>query len=286
MDTAQPPYRGSAFTVFLVAVGLLVVVLAVGGVLFGGRGSRGPGESPAAAAGPERRPAQAERTPGAAADGTPGEALPGGVGVGSSDEATWALRPMIHEVRLPGATEVSLQLIDTDNDGLADLREDVNSNGIRDEDETDPRNPDTDGDGWADGLEVKILLSDPLDPNDPGPLEDGDGDGLPSILDPDDDNRDADGDRIADGYEAVALDLAAVSNAARYPPIGDLNADGYVSNVDALIVQGVFLRILPGEQFHMENADANSDQRISNVDALILHSFFMQQTELLPASAN
>lgn len=39
---------------------------------------------------------------------------------------------------------------DDDNDGLLDIDEDKNQNGIVDEDETDPLNPDTDGDGVGD----------------------------------------------------------------------------------------------------------------------------------------
>jgi hypothetical protein len=39
---------------------------------------------------------------------------------------------------------------DDDNDGIIDVVEDYNQNGIVDEDETDPLNPDTDGDGHSD----------------------------------------------------------------------------------------------------------------------------------------
>lgn len=42
-------------------------------------------------------------------------------------------------------------LPDVDGDGLPDIFEDRNRNGIVDSGETDKNNPDTDGDGWADG---------------------------------------------------------------------------------------------------------------------------------------
>lgn len=45
-------------------------------------------------------------------------------------------------------------LYDQDMDGLFDMDEDTNSNGIVDPGETDPQNPDTDGDGVSDGHEL------------------------------------------------------------------------------------------------------------------------------------
>jgi uncharacterized delta-60 repeat protein len=49
---------------------------------------------------------------------------------------------------------------DTDDDGLSDSEEGALG--------TDPADPDTDGDGFTDGLEVGELGTDPLDANDPG----------------------------------------------------------------------------------------------------------------------
>ena len=52
---------------------------------------------------------------------------------------------------------------DPDGDGLTTAEEDANSNGIVDPGETDPNNPDTDGDGYLDGYE-EDQGSDPNDP--------------------------------------------------------------------------------------------------------------------------
>ena len=62
--------------------------------------------------------------------------------------------------------------IDSDNDGLSDDFEDPNGNGIVDDGETDPNDPDSDEDGLLDGTEVfGDNNTDPLNP-------DSDGDGL------------------------------------------------------------------------------------------------------------
>ncbi len=53
---------------------------------------------------------------------------------------------------------------DSDHDGLMDAVEDANFNGLKDATETDPYNPDTDGDGMTDGQEVTFGL-DPLTPD-------------------------------------------------------------------------------------------------------------------------
>ncbi|HPF99288.1 MAG TPA: hypothetical protein PLE77_04420 [Kiritimatiellia bacterium] len=44
--------------------------------------------------------------------------------------------------------------VDDDNDGIANIVEDANGNAVVDVGETDPFNPDTDGDGMADGTEL------------------------------------------------------------------------------------------------------------------------------------
>ncbi len=64
---------------------------------------------------------------------------------------------------------------DSDGDGLIDGKEDVNSNGRVDERETDPTAVDTDRDGIPDNDEIKGTFGYKTDPSNP----DTDGDGLP-----------------------------------------------------------------------------------------------------------
>ncbi|WP_455392711.1 transglutaminase domain-containing protein [[Eubacterium] cellulosolvens] len=63
---------------------------------------------------------------------------------------------------------------DYDNDTLITALEDLNGNSRIDAGETDPFNPDSDGDGLLDGHEVNIYHTDPLDPDsDNDKLNDG-----------------------------------------------------------------------------------------------------------------
>ncbi|NOJ92667.1 OmpA family protein [Corallococcus coralloides] len=88
--------------------------------------------------------------------------------------------------------------VDTDNDGLTDEEEIAQG--------TDPNNPDTDGDGIPDGIEVKVGGTDPLDDDsdDDGILdgnEDKDHDGVVDADETDPKNPDTDGDGLTDGVE-------------------------------------------------------------------------------------
>jgi len=56
----------------------------------------------------------------------------------------------------------ALPAVDADDDGIADIAEDPNSNGLVDPGETDPDQQDSDGDGVNDGAEVRLGI-DPLD---------------------------------------------------------------------------------------------------------------------------
>ncbi len=56
----------------------------------------------------------------------------------------------------------NLPAVDSDGDGIPDLQEDKNNNGLVDPSETDPDSSDTDGNGISDGDEIKLGL-DPLD---------------------------------------------------------------------------------------------------------------------------
>jgi len=94
---------------------------------------------------------------------------------------------------------------DWDNDGLNDVIEDPNENGIVDVGETDPWNPDTDGDGISDGIEGLVDSSEDADTLINALDLDSDGDFIPDAveyfgatdwLDPDSDD-----DGIIDGWE-------------------------------------------------------------------------------------
>lgn len=89
-------------------------------------------------------------------------------------------------VQLPGGIEnfESSQLVDADNDGLTDKLESDAA--------TNPSNPDTDGDGLADGDEVFIYKSDPL------------------LMDTDNDSFD-DGREVARGYSPLENSTEKVS---------------------------------------------------------------------------
>ena len=100
-----------------------------------------------------------------------------------------------------GSITVSDGAGDPDNDGLTDFQEYMN--------QTDPLNPDTDGDEGDDGFEVGLGMN-PLDP-------------------------DQDNDGMADGWEAHR-GLNPFSNDAGYDPDGDnvVNLDEYVADTDPL----------------------------------------------------
>jgi hypothetical protein len=86
---------------------------------------------------------------------------------------------------------------DTDDDGIVDGNEDKNKNGIRDFHETDPCNPDTDGDLILDGTELGITLS-AIGPGTNSVIFNPDADST-TKTDPND--NDTDNDRWLDGEE-------------------------------------------------------------------------------------
>ena len=104
---------------------------------------------------------------------------------------------------------------DTDDDGLLDGDEDVDSDGFVDPTETDPNDVDTDGGSVGDGVEVG-RGTDPLDPSDDVAAGDTDGDGLnddvetgigtdPNDADTDDDGL-SDGNEVAGGTDPTRVD--------------------------------------------------------------------------------
>jgi hypothetical protein len=97
---------------------------------------------------------------------------------------------------------------DIDGDGLLDIEEDINQNGIFDGGETDFQNADTDGGGEADGAEIKDGR-DPFDQTDDLPF-DRDGDGLSNgeelLMNTDPDHPDTDRDSVNDNVDPFPLE--------------------------------------------------------------------------------
>ncbi|MDQ3694935.1 MAG: hypothetical protein M3464_15105 [Chloroflexota bacterium] len=114
---------------------------------------------------------------------------------------------------------LAAQGADRDGDGLFDEDEETVY-------ETDPDDPDTDGDGASDGEEV-YYESDPLDRNDRPRREDTDGDGLHdadevNLYDTDPNDPDTDEDGIDDGEEVYdGTDPTLLTCPAGLSPCGD-----------------------------------------------------------------
>lgn len=201
----------------------------------------------------------------------------------------------IESVNLPlAAGKSNFLLPDTDSDGRRDGEEDANRNGGLDAGETSTRHADSDGDRYEDGFEALILGSNPLSNASPGtPFVDADGDHLPAPHDPNDGDKDSDDDRYDDMIEAAFFGaLPPVSNPAQKPPLGDVNGDGFVANLDALVVQSLFLgnvaynsSVFDRGPLHIDGyryGDVGRDGSMSNVDALLIHSFFLGNLPTLP----
>lgn len=194
--------------------------------------------------------------------------------------------PDILEGNPPAVGQTHRWLPDSDGDGLSDGEEDANRDGQRNPGETDARNRDTDGDSLMDGIEVRILGTNPLSATQPASYTDIDRDGLPTPHDLFDTLPDADGDRFTDGYEAAVLHVNAAYNVIVVPPLGDLNLDGSITNVDALAAHALFLSLAtPGDGVFQglgyRNADLSRDGQITNVDALMAQTFFLRLGEIV-----
>lgn len=123
---------------------------------------------------------------------------------------------------------------DTDGDGLSDgdevnrygtdpLKVDTDGDGLSDYDEimtynTDPLKPDTDGDGFSDGQEID-MGTDPLDPNDPAYLREGD---LKTI------NFDFDRSNIRDDAASILRDNIELLKST---PAFNVRIDAYTDHV-------------------------------------------------------
>ena len=122
---------------------------------------------------------------------------------------------------------------DSDFDGIADNYEDFNGNSFVDNGETNPLDPDTDGDGYCDGPinvtaeDVQLCIANDLFPTDAGDWSDVDGDGYGDNADacPDDERDwiDTDLDGFCDNSDAFS------ENPNEWK---DSDSDGYGDNSD------------------------------------------------------
>lgn len=183
----------------------------------------------------------------------------------------------------PPADKSNFMLADSDGDGLNDGQEDASRNGTKEADETSPRNRDTDGDRFLDGLDAA-----PLTVN--AGFTDADQDELHDAVDPDPNDSDFDDDRFKDGYDAAVAD-ARVGNGAGVPNLGDANGDNHITSLDALIMQTFFLQLIntnnpvfdqgtPTDSFVY--MDVNRDGFVTSLDALVTQSYFMLLLATLP----
>jgi len=117
---------------------------------------------------------------------------------------------------------------DSDGDGLIDSIEDSNGNGIFDPGETDPLNPDTDGDGFTDGEEVSAG-TDPLDDTSFPIVADGDvnGDGQVDVADLLLAMQILQGQHIPTPAEEARMDVAPLVGGVPMPD-GEINLGDYV----------------------------------------------------------
>lgn len=170
-------------------------------------------------------------------------------------------------------------LLDSDSDGLTD-EEELNFiktgalafNFTFDAgQEPNPRNWDTDGDGFSDGLEVRypaIFANGPLLADSP---LDTDGDGLPDAIDPNPAvaSLDSDGDKVRDEYE-LSIGISLANLATTTPPVGDVNNNGQFQANDVtaafIYLRGVGEGVPPG----ISNMDAVANGRIQANDASFL----------------
>ena len=156
--------------------------------------------------------------------------------------------------------------LDRDGDGLSNEYEAIIG--------TNPDNADTDGDGIPDGVEVRLGF-DPLDANSPNTSVDSDGDGIPDaielILGTDPNNADTDGDGIRDDYELLVGTDPLDANSK--PEFGDATGDRNVTIGDATRILEAFLNISVIDSTNVNISDMNRNGIVNNVDAVILYQF-------------
>lgn len=182
-------------------------------------------------------------------------------------------------VNVTGFLPEESEVVDTDNDGLFDYQETALG--------TNPNAADTDGDGVPDGVEV-ANGTDPLDINDPNNQGspdpsysiDNDGDGLVAAIDPNDSSLDSDGDGYRDDYEVAQGSDPA--NEFDFPGLGDTDSDGIVNNADAVAVLEAFLGLRDFTTIRITAADINRDGEVNNLDAVILYGWSLNNIPYIP----
>ncbi len=118
----------------------------------------------------------------------------------------------------------SLYMADSDEDGILDVREDANHNGVVDAGETDPENPDSDGDFIQDGTELRVTISD-IEPDTDTTLFKPD---LDPTTGTDPLNPDTDGDGFTDGEEDSNFN-GRVDPGERDPLFANVNTIPWIS---------------------------------------------------------
>ena len=151
---------------------------------------------------------------------------------------------------------------DTDSDGLDDTEEDVNGNGVVDQGETNPNNPDSDNDGLNDGVEVNGQNpTNPLDnDSDNDGLLDGQEDtnqnGQKNGNETDPNDADTDNGGEPDGSEVAAnRDPLDPADDLVFNPNGDDDNDGLTNILEDKNGNGV---VDPGET-DANNPDSDQD---------------------------
>ncbi len=163
--------------------------------------------------------------------------------MGAADRDGEGVIDALEPSHTPAAGVTSLILRDSDRDGLSDEEElnyDTTFANFKNftydaASEPNPRNFDTDGDGFFDGLEARFPATFVNGPLVADSLTDADGDGLPASLDPNDGSIDTDNDGFLDSYEAAVIDLAAANNAGVFPTLGDADGNGSVNATDGFL---------------------------------------------------
>ena len=163
-------------------------------------------------------------------------------------------------------TVSSACVTDSDGDGLLDIEEDSNGNGIVDPMETDPFDADTDNDGIDDGTELGLNQDiDPTTTTDPlnadtdadgllDGIEDTDANGFFDVGETNPLNADTDADGLLDGIEDTDAN-GIVDPGESDPLLIDSDFDGIEDGTEA----GVYNDLDPSTTTDPANPDTDSD---------------------------